>query len=107
MTNGFVQEFSGVADEWGPVAVRENPEPVKKSTVPSVLVVDDESLVRWTIAEKLSEHGFEVMEAADAETAMCALVRAGNRTDLVMLDLRLPDSNDLGVLALIRTLSPD
>jgi DNA-binding NtrC family response regulator len=107
MTNGFVQEFSGTVDEGRSVAVGENPQPAKKSAVPNVLVVDDESLVRWTIAEKLGEHGFDVMEAVDAETAMCELVRTGNRTDLVMLDLRLPDSDDLGVLGLIRTLSPD
>lgn len=70
-----------------------------------VLVVDDEPLIRWSIAETLGAAGHQVTEAQDAASALKAL--AGVREpDLVLLDFRLPDSNDLGLLAQIRQLAP-
>jgi DNA-binding NtrC family response regulator len=70
-----------------------------------VLVVDDEPLIRWSIAETLGAAGHQVTEAQDAASALRALADAPN-TDLVLLDFRLPDSNDLGLLAEIRRMSP-
>jgi DNA-binding NtrC family response regulator len=68
-----------------------------------VLIVDDEHLVRWAIAETLSERGYEISEAADGKSAKHAVMRPDGAPDLVLLDLRLPDSDDLGVLSFIRT----
>jgi DNA-binding NtrC family response regulator len=70
-----------------------------------VLVVDDEPLIRWSIAETLGAAGHQVTEAQDAASAVRALADAPN-TDLVLLDFRLPDSNDLGLLAEIRRIAP-
>ena len=70
-----------------------------------VLVVDDEFLIRWSIAETLGAAGHEVKEAPDAASALAALEETPD-PDVVLLDLRLPDSNDLGVLAKIRRLAP-
>jgi two-component system, NtrC family, response regulator AtoC len=53
-----------------------------------VLVVDDEPLIRWSVAETLGEAGHQVTE------------------DVVLLDFRLPDSNDLTLLANVRRLAP-
>jgi DNA-binding NtrC family response regulator len=70
----------------------------------TVLVVDDEPLVRWSLAETLIDSGYSVTQAGDALQALEAV--AGARTDIVLLDMRLPDSSDLGVLSLLRRLSP-
>jgi DNA-binding NtrC family response regulator len=70
-----------------------------------VLVVDDEFLIRWSIAETLGAAGHEVTEAPDAVSALAALEKMPG-PDLVLLDFRLPDSNDLGLLARIRSLAP-
>jgi two-component system response regulator AtoC len=70
-----------------------------------VLVVDDEFLIRWSISETLGAAGHEVTEAQDAASALAALERTPD-PDLVLLDFRLPDSNDLGLLAKIRSLAP-
>jgi two-component system response regulator AtoC len=70
-----------------------------------VLVVDDEPLIRWSIAETLGAAGHQVTEAPDAASALRALADAPD-TDLVLLDFRLPDSNDLGLLAEIRRIAP-
>ena len=37
-----------------------------------VLVVDDEPLIRWSVAESFSDLGFDVEEAADAASALRA-----------------------------------
>ena len=71
-----------------------------------VLVVDDEALLRWAIGETLRMHGYEVDEAADADSAVHALCDAPNLPDIVLLDLRLPDCADLTLLEQVRLLAP-
>ena len=72
-----------------------------------VLVVDDEALIRWSIAEALLQSGHRVVEAGSAEGALEAMSGAPEPIDVVLLDYRLPDSTDLRLLARIRTTSPD
>ena len=78
------------------------PHRAKKSAA-RILVVDDEWLMRWSVTEALNARGFAVSEAADARSAMLAFE---DGCDLVLLDLHLPDSQDLGVLSSIRRTSP-
>lgn len=70
-----------------------------------VLVVDDEPLIRWSVAETLEQAGHRVVEAADAASAVRA-VALEDSFDVVVLDYRLPDSNDLNLLRTIRNQSP-
>ena len=72
-----------------------------------VLVVEDESLIRWSIAETLAQSGHSVVEAGSASAAVQALRDAATPIDVVVLDYRLPDSDDLELLANIRRMSPD
>ena len=71
-----------------------------------ILVVEDEALIRWSIAETLGQEGHTVMEAGNAASAVKALEGADEDIDVVLLDYRLPDSNDLGLLASVRRLQP-
>jgi len=71
-----------------------------------VLVVDDELLIRWSVAETLTRAGHTVIEAEDGATAVRALTGTAESVDAVLLDYRLPDSHDLTLLATIRRLSP-
>jgi len=71
-----------------------------------VLVVEDEWLLRWSIAETLASEGHTVIEAENGTQAIMALKDGGNAIDAVLLDYRLPDSNDLLLLAAVRRLSP-
>jgi DNA-binding NtrC family response regulator len=78
----------------------------KKSTLPSILVVDDEALIRWSVAETLGERGYDVTEAGDARMALAAVDRAAEPFDVVLLDYRLPDSSDLRLLATLKKRMP-
>jgi DNA-binding NtrC family response regulator len=71
-----------------------------------VLVVDDERLIRWSIAETLAHLGHTVIEAENGAEAVRALTNPVEPIDAVFLDYRLPDSDDLRLLATIRRLSP-
>ena len=71
-----------------------------------VLVVEDETLIRWAVAEALTAAGHTVLEAPDAATALQVVAEAPQPLDVVLLDLRLPDSSDLSLLAAIRRKTP-
>jgi DNA-binding NtrC family response regulator len=76
----------------------------KDSAALRVLVVDDEPLIRWSLAQTLSDRGHVVVEAVDASTTRAAL---NHPFDVVLLDYRLPDSNNLSLLASIRSRMPE
>lgn len=71
-----------------------------------VLVVDDEALIRWSMTETLTGLGMTVDQAVDAASTLSAIDAAGWRFDVIVLDLRLPDMNDLTLLAAIRRRVP-
>jgi DNA-binding NtrC family response regulator len=77
----------------------------EKSPSLRILIVDDEPLIRWSLAETLVESGHSVAEAGDGASAIGAL-GAEEGVDVVVLDYRLPDSNDLSLLRTIRRISP-
>lgn len=71
-----------------------------------VLVVDDEPLIRWSIAEILNQRGFAVVEAPSASGARAVMNASPQAIDVVLLDFRLPDSNDLKLLEEVRRRMP-
>ena len=79
--------------------------PAGSSTL-RVLVVDDEPLLRWSIAQTLVGGGDSVIEAGDGEAALQALANAQAPPDVVLLDYCLPDGADLNVLSAVRRLAP-
>ena len=82
------------------------PSTAEKSPGLSILVVDDEPLIRWSLAETLAGYGHHVVEAGDAQAAVQAVNASAQPFDVVLLDFRLPDSNDLSLLARLRLLAP-
>jgi two-component system KDP operon response regulator KdpE len=64
-----------------------------------VLVVDDEPPIRKLLRMGLSTQGYQVLEASSGKTALELL---GEKPDLVILDLGLPDVRGLDLLRTIR-----
>src|SRR4051812_36941790 len=71
---------------------------------PTILVVDDEPLIRWTLSERFTQDGFTVTEA---DSGKAALSHFGPGIDLVLLDFKLPDSDGLQVLRSMKATDPD
>jgi DNA-binding NtrC family response regulator len=72
----------------------------------AVLVVDDEPLIRWSLRDALRRRGHQVTEAGNAAEALRALTSGSERFDVVILDYRLPDRQDLTLLSDVRRLAP-
>ena len=70
----------------------------------TILVVDDEPLIRWAVREGLENAGYQVIEAGTAREALASL--DGKPVDVALLDVRLPDSDDLGLLRRLRSERP-
>ena len=77
----------------------------EKFTARRLLVVDDEPLIRWSVAEAFRDLGCEVEVAGTAVEALQA-ASSPDRFDAVLLDLRLPDSSGLALLDLLRAAEP-
>lgn len=65
-----------------------------------VLVVDDEPAIRRFLRTSLGAQNFDVLEAADARTALSQL--AHTSIDVLVLDLGLPDMDGLEVIRTLR-----
>jgi two-component system, NtrC family, response regulator AtoC len=71
---------------------------------PTILVVDDEALIRWSLSERLKAEGYQLFEA---NTGRAALDRLRDGVDLVLLDYKLPDTDGVSVLRDIKQADPD
>jgi two-component system, response regulator PdtaR len=72
----------------------------------TILVVEDEILVRAELADELREHGYTVVETANADEALLVL-HSNVRVDLLITDIRMPGSlNGMGLARLVRAEYP-
>ena len=71
---------------------------------PTVLVVDDDKLTRFSLSKILGRAGYRTREAASATEGMAAIEK--ERPGLVLLDIRLPDRDGFSVLQAIRASHP-
>jgi DNA-binding NtrC family response regulator len=89
-----------------PAAGENSAAPAKFSSMACVLIVDDEPLIRWSVAESLEAAGHHIVEAGTAQEALQRLADPSRPIDVAVLDLRLPDSNDLGLMQQIWQVAP-
>jgi CheY-like chemotaxis protein len=73
----------------------------------TVLVVEDEILIRLLIGEELRASGFLVLEAANADEAV-ELLHSGQRIEAVVSDVNMPGSMDgIALTTLVRATFPE
>ncbi|MFP5341342.1 MAG: response regulator [Candidatus Limnocylindria bacterium] len=66
----------------------------------TILVVEDEPTLRETLVDALGSEGFRVVAAADGREALAQF--RGERPDLILLDLMLPELSGTEVMRIIR-----
>ncbi len=59
----------------------------------TLLIAEDDFIVRMTTAEYLRDAGFQVIEAANADEAL-DILKSGQSVDLLFTDVRMPGSMD-------------
>lgn len=75
------------------------------ASLPSVLIVDDEPMMRQSTQLVLQRHGFEVTTADSGRAGRESIDRL--RPEVVLLDVKLPDMDGIDLLKEIKTLSPE
>src|SRR5947209_17086846 len=71
----------------------------------SILVVDDEPLIRETLSEYLTSKGFRVAACAGGEEALARA--ADRRFDVAVCDVQLPDLDGIELLERLLKISPE
>src|SRR3974377_914648 len=66
----------------------------------TILVLDDESLIRWSLKQKLESWNYQVFDAADLQEAINKL--NSEAPDLVISDVKLPDGSGLDFLRRVK-----
>ncbi|TBR28330.1 MAG: response regulator, partial [Reyranella sp.] len=95
--------FEGEAsDEAAPDATRAVP----AETGETVLVIEDEPVVRGLVVEVLADLGYRAIEAADGPQGL-EIVQSPQRIDLLITDVGLPGLNGRQVADAARALRPD
>jgi CheY-like chemotaxis protein len=82
--------------------------PQPTTPAPTVLVVEDEVLIRLVIADYLRECGYRVHEAANAAEAVVVLESPTVTIDIVFSDVQMPGEMDgFGLARWVRVHQPD
>jgi len=80
--------------------------PAVQKPRPTVLIIDDEPLVR-RVTRRALEAEVSVLEAADGEEGLALLDRPETTIDLVVTDFMMPKINGLGVIAVLARYRPE
>lgn len=73
--------------------------------MPTILVIDDDDLIRKMISTMLKKSGFTVMEAENGNKGL-ELLKGNIKPDLVITDILMPDKEGLETISEIRALMP-
>src|SRR5206468_11915142 len=71
----------------------------------SVLLVDDEDIVRTATADMLADIGYDVTQAASGAEAL-RLLREGAQVEVLVTDYLMPGMNGVELVRLARALDP-
>lgn len=70
-----------------------------------ILIIDDERLVRWSLAQKMTRWGYDVVEAESGAAGLRSLTEES--PDILLLDMKLPDAKGTDVLESLRKNWPE
>jgi DNA-binding response OmpR family regulator len=70
----------------------------------SILIVEDDPLIRTFLADNLTADGYDLLVAGTIDQALVEL--EARRPDLAVIDLRLPDGSGLDLIRRVRSADP-
>jgi PAS domain S-box-containing protein len=73
----------------------------------TIIVVEDEEMLRLAVSKALRKRGFSVLEAGDGSAAMQLIRAHGDDIDVVLLDVTLPGVSSREILEEIARTRPD
>jgi DNA-binding NtrC family response regulator len=95
------------ADDQGAVGRHRGRDASRATSVPGnkgcVLIVDDDSAVRETLAELLDDVGFRALQAGDAAQAL-TILRQGETIDVLVTDLTMPGDDGISLIRQARSI---
>jgi two-component system response regulator AtoC len=78
---------------------------IGKHMRPSILIVDDDEVIRETLSDVLRKGGYEIFSVSSGNGALPVIKR--NIIDLILLDMKLPDVDGLEILKRIKEFDTD
>jgi signal transduction histidine kinase len=102
-----------IAEIWLPISgalpdttERDRLDPGRPIRRASILLVDDEELVRRGTADMIQDIGYEVIEAASASEAL-RFLQSGIEIDLLVTDYLMPAMNGVDLAVQVRSIAPE
>jgi two-component system nitrogen regulation response regulator GlnG len=74
------------------------------SAKPTILIIDDDSEIRYSLSRVLSSRGYQVVEAPSGELGVAAVKKSP--PDLAFLDIRMSGMSGIEALQHIRSANP-
>lgn len=71
----------------------------------TILIIDDDKLIRWSLSTVLRRAGYRLREAATGQEGLAAV--ESDAPDLALLDVKLPDMDGFAVLTAIHQVHPN
>ncbi len=73
----------------------------------TILIVEDQDLVREVVVDVLQEYGYTVLEAPNGSEALRIITQRPGGVDLIITDVVMPEMNGPELAQRVRTLHPD
>jgi CheY-like chemotaxis protein len=77
------------------------------SRAATILVVDDEAMLRRATSKMLTKRGFFALQAEDGSVALDVFRAHPDEIDLILLDMTIPGMSSIEVVAEVRRIRPD
>ncbi len=101
------QVFFPATPERAPVQSRGPSAPIRDEMLGTILIVDDEPVVRSLAARVIKRLGLEVIQAENGAAGVYAYEEHGDRISAVLLDLTMPDMSGDEVFQRLSKIRPD
>ncbi|MEW6185715.1 MAG: response regulator [Thermodesulfobacteriota bacterium] len=82
------------------------PTPISSAGSETILIVDDEEMIRQLGADILEDMGYNILSASRGEEALEIYKARGNRIDLVILDVIMPGMDGKETFLALKALNP-